>query len=159
MSNNNCKLHQEPPEGQLGIELGTAQEPGTTEQPVAGVFRLHGNQVLDAEHRIHADQVLADGTWVHGIAVPGRDDYYEAGWISDGSGGWVDRTRVEYDGLDGNDAVVGYRYDDRLRGGDGDDDAARVRFGIWVNTWLVAVPLVARKVRAPANSAYWRQAA
>ncbi|WP_077328626.1 hypothetical protein [Hydrogenophaga sp. A37] len=108
-------------EGQLGIELGTAQEPGTTEQPVAGVFRLHGNQVLDAEHRIHADQVLADGTWVHGIAVPGRDDYYEAGWISDGNGGWVDRSRVEYDGLDGNDAVVGYRYDDRLRGGDGDD--------------------------------------
>lgn len=108
-------------EGQLGIELGSAQEPGATEQPAPGVFRLRGDQTLAPEYASHADEVLADGTWVYGTAAPGRDDYYKAGWTSDGSGGWVDRSQVEYDGLGGNDVVVGYRNDDQLKGGDGDD--------------------------------------
>jgi hypothetical protein len=108
--------------GQLGLSLPTANT--TPPPPPPGLFTLHGDQWLlvtnDAPQ--WSDLVLPDGTYVGGTNLPGNDDLYQAGHLRNtATGTYADRGPLEYDGLAGNDFMVGFDSNDKLTGGVGND--------------------------------------
>lgn len=98
---------------QLGITLDESSAPA----PSTGMTKLLGDQTAPKSEPMNR---LPDGNYNNGIAAPDFADVLNASLNNLGLTR-VESQRFDMEGLGGNDALGGYRNDDRIDGGAGND--------------------------------------